>query len=130
MKKEELKVFGSSGVQLPGVIWQPEGETKALLQIAHGMTEHMGRYERFASALCSRGIAVAGFDLRGHGKNPGDKEVASCGEGGWTASVEDMKDAQIHPENHQNLIVRVGGFSINFIELDTEHQNEIISRYA
>jgi len=47
-----------------------------------------------------------------------------------TASVEDMKDAQVHPENHQNLIVRVGGFSINFIELDTEHQNEIISRYA
>lgn len=47
-----------------------------------------------------------------------------------TASVEDMKDAQIHPEDHQNLIVRVGGFSINFIELDSEHQNEIISRYA
>lgn len=90
MKKEELTVFGSSGVQLPGVIWQPEGDVKALLQVAHGMTEHMGRYERLASELCSRGIAVAGFDLRGHGKNPGDKEVASCGEGGWAASVEDM----------------------------------------
>ncbi len=47
-----------------------------------------------------------------------------------TASVEEMKDAKIHPENHQNLIVRIGGFSINFIELNDEQQNEIISRYA
>ncbi|MBQ2729354.1 MAG: hypothetical protein IJF69_01115 [Clostridia bacterium] len=47
-----------------------------------------------------------------------------------TANVEELKDAKIHPENHGNLIVRVGGFSINFIELDSSHQDEIISRYA
>ena len=64
---------------------------KAVLQITHGMTEHMGRYEAFAQYLQSMGIAVAGFDLRGHGKNPGDAEVASFGEGGWSASIEDMR---------------------------------------
>ena len=64
---------------------------KAVLQITHGMTEHIGRYEAFAQYLCSMGIAVAGFDLRGHGKNPGDAEVASFGEGGWAASIEDMR---------------------------------------
>jgi len=47
-----------------------------------------------------------------------------------TASVEDMRDAKIHPENHGDLIVRIGGFSINFIELNNEQQDEIISRYA
>lgn len=62
-----------------------------MLQITHGMTEHMGRYERFAADLCGQGIAVAGFDLRGHGKNSGDPNVASCGEGGWEASIEDMR---------------------------------------
>jgi alpha-beta hydrolase superfamily lysophospholipase len=55
------------------------------------MTEHMGRYQRFAADLCSCGIAVAGFDLRGHGQNAGDPQVASCGEGGWEASMEDMR---------------------------------------
>ena len=47
-----------------------------------------------------------------------------------TANVEELRDAKIHPEDHQNLIVRLGGFSINFIELDSSHQDEIISRYA
>ena len=90
MITETFEFTGHKGTSLPAVIWQPEGEIKALLQITHGMTEHMGRYEQFAAALCSRGVAVAGFDLRGHGKNSGDPNVASCGEGGWEASIEDM----------------------------------------
>ena len=72
------------------MIWQPEQDVKAVLQVTHGMTEHMGRYERFADDLCSHGIVVAGFDLRGHGRNPGDPEVASFGDGGWEATIEDM----------------------------------------
>ena len=63
MKTETWSMNG-----LHAVLWQPEGPTRAILQITHGMTEHMGRYESFAAALCSQGIAVAGFDLRGHGK--------------------------------------------------------------
>lgn len=47
-----------------------------------------------------------------------------------TASLEDMKDAYVHPEKHEDLIVRVGGFSIKFIELGRETQNEIIMRYG
>ena len=91
MKTETFEFAGYSGTNLPAVIWQPEVEIKAVLQITHGMTEHMVRYEAFAQYLCPMGIAVAGFDLRGHGKNPGDPEVASFGEGGWAASIEDMR---------------------------------------
>ena len=76
---------------LSAVIWQPEQEVKAVLQITHGMTEHMGRYETLAADLCSLGIAVAGFDLRGHGRNPGDPQIASFGENGWGATIEDMR---------------------------------------
>ena len=47
-----------------------------------------------------------------------------------TAPLEDMKDAQIHPENHEDLIVRIGGFSMKFIEFDREDQDEFIMRYA
>ena len=63
----EAYTYNKNGRNLPARIWQPEGEVKAVLQITHGMTEHMGRYEAFADALCARGIVVAGFDLRGHG---------------------------------------------------------------
>ena len=91
MKTELFEFTGFQGTKLPAVIWLPDGEVMAVLQIAHGMTEHMGRFEAFAGALLPRGIAVAGFDLRGHGRNPGNTDVASFGEGGWDASIEDMR---------------------------------------
>lgn len=91
MKTEFFDFAGYNGTRLPVYVWSPEGEVKAVLQITHGMTEHMGRYEAFAEYLVSQGIAVAGFDLRGHGKNPGDPDVASFGADGWNASIEDMR---------------------------------------
>ena len=47
-----------------------------------------------------------------------------------TANLEDLKDAKCHPERHGNLIVRVGGFSIQFVQLTETVQDEIISRYT
>ena len=91
METETFDFAGYNGTNLPACLWMPDDEVKAVLQITHGMTEHMGRYETFAEYLCPMGIAVAGFDLRGHGRNPGDPEVASFGEGGWAASIEDMR---------------------------------------
>ena len=91
MKKEQFDFYGHNKAILPGFVWLPEGNVNAVVQITHGMTEHMGRYDAFAQYLCDRGIAVAGFDLRGHGRNPGDRSVASFGEGGWAASIEDMQ---------------------------------------
>jgi len=46
-----------------------------------------------------------------------------------TATLDALLDAKIHPENHGNLIVRVGGFSQRFIDLMPESQDEMISRY-
>ena len=43
-------------------------------------------------------------------------------------NAEDLIEAQKHPENHKNLIVRVWGWSGYFNELDVEYQNHIISR--
>ena len=91
MKTETIEFAGYNGTNLPVYLWLPNGEVRAVLQITHGMTEYMGRYEAFAQYLCPMGIAVAGFDLRGHGKNAGDPDVASFGEGGWVASIEDMR---------------------------------------
>lgn len=90
MTKEKFLFEGCGGMKLSAVIWMPDDAPKMSLQIAHGMTEHMRRYEKLAEALIARGIAVAGFDLRGHGENPGNRKIASFGEGGWVKSMEDM----------------------------------------
>ena len=47
-----------------------------------------------------------------------------------TASKEDMLAAQEKPEDWENLIVRVGGYSQKFIEISRNTQNEIIKRYG
>ena len=39
-----------------------------------------------------------------------------------------LLDAQKHPEDHKNLIVRVWGWSGYFNELDLAYQNHIIKR--
>ena len=75
-------------------IWVPNGEVKYVLQVVHGMTEHFGRYEKLANYLTREGIAVAGFDLRGHGMNGEGMACASFGEDGWDETLEDIH--QLH----------------------------------
>lgn len=41
---------------------------------------------------------------------------------------EDLENAVREPEKYKNLLVRVGGFSARFTELDSEEQREIIAR--
>ncbi|MEK9971096.1 MAG: alpha/beta fold hydrolase, partial [Ferrovibrio sp.] len=45
----------------------PSTDPQAVVVIAHGMAEHAARYARFAAALNADGMAVYGFDHRGHG---------------------------------------------------------------
>jgi len=39
-----------------------------------------------------------------------------------------LRIAQQHPDEYRNLLVRVAGYSDYFVDLDREHQEEIISR--
>ena len=43
---------------------------------------------------------------------------------------KDLEDALIHPENHENLIVRVGGYTARFVYLDKKTQQDILMRTA
>lgn len=62
-----------------------------VVQIAHGMVEHMGRYALLARFLAERGWIVAGNDHRGHGRTA--KDPAQIGDfggpGGFERMVED-----------------------------------------
>lgn len=54
--------------------WVPEGEPVAVLQLIHGMTEYIGRYDEFASYLSERGFYVVGNDHLGHGESVNSPE--------------------------------------------------------
>ncbi|MBN2152614.1 MAG: hypothetical protein JW839_14265 [Candidatus Lokiarchaeota archaeon] len=43
---------------------------------------------------------------------------------------EDLIDAQVHPERHQDLIIRVSGYCAYFVDLGKPVQDDIISRYV
>ena len=43
-------------------------------------------------------------------------------------SREELPDAKKNPQNHKNLIVRVGGYSDYFVNLSAELQDNVIER--
>ena len=75
MEKKEFYLPSSDGrSRLHCVQWIPDGPVTASVQIVHGMTEHVSRYEKFAAFLASNGIFVYGHDHLGHGETAGKKE--------------------------------------------------------
>ena len=64
---ERFSYEGSEHLKISAVKWLPEGEIKAVIQIVHGMNEHMERYSGMAEFLNKKGFAVYGEDHRGHG---------------------------------------------------------------
>jgi formate C-acetyltransferase len=42
--------------------------------------------------------------------------------------TNELRDAKIHPEKHEDLIVRIGGFSAYFIQLSSDIQDDVINR--
>jgi formate C-acetyltransferase len=47
-----------------------------------------------------------------------------------TVNLEKLLDAQKHPENYRQLVVRIWGWSAYFVELDKEFQDHVIARQA
>ncbi|MBE6014683.1 MAG: alpha/beta hydrolase [Lachnospiraceae bacterium] len=68
--RRDLKVASNDGVtSLKVVVWQPEGDIRAILQLSHGMVEHIERYTEFGEFLADKGILVVGNDHLGHGES-------------------------------------------------------------
>lgn len=93
MTKEELYYNSRDGIhKIHAVRYIPDGEIRYMVQIIHGMEEHMGRYDEFASFLCEHGIMVSGNDHLGHGKsiNSDDDLGYFCDKDQLTVVVRDI----------------------------------------
>ncbi|MGI6072999.1 MAG: alpha/beta fold hydrolase [Lachnospiraceae bacterium] len=83
-------VSEADGLELSAMEILPEGEVKAIVQIAHGMSEYKERYTDFMNFLAENGIAAVIHDHRGHGasvKSPND--LGFMYEGGKDGWIED-----------------------------------------
>lgn len=71
-------------------LWLPSGEVKAVIQLIHGMCEHIGRYDGFARCLADQGYAVFARDLPGHGA---DCAVLGYAEGNmWEETLKVIRE--------------------------------------
>ncbi len=72
MKAFEAKFDGQEGTAFYVQGWEPDrAQPKALIALVHGLGEHTGRYTHVGKVMTEAGYALAGFDLRGHGRSGG-----------------------------------------------------------
>lgn len=92
MQKIPKEIPSCDGIHtLRGILYLPE-KPKAIVQIVHGMAEHIGRYDAFMTYLAENGCIVCGHDHLGHGKTAeNDEELGFFAEkNGDTLVCEDM----------------------------------------
>ncbi len=61
----------ADGLKIHTVAWLPEGNSRAVVLLVHGLSEHSGRYPHVAAKLVEQGYAVYALDHRGHGRSEG-----------------------------------------------------------
>lgn len=121
MRKNEFYYKSKDNkTQIHAVEWLPDEEPKAILQIAHGVTEYILRYEEFAQYLTQKGIAVVGNDHLGHGKSIAENaESMYFGpQGSWNWVVNDIRTCmEITKEKYPDKPYYLLGFSLgSFVE--------------
>ena len=90
LNAETIGFHGSDGKALHTCRWMPESEPRAAIQIAHGMGEHIARYQPVAARLNAAGYVVYGNDHRGHGRTDPDR-LGSLGDDGWNRVIDDAR---------------------------------------
>lgn len=113
----------SDGRELGTYTWgghleQPRG----VVQVAHGLSEHAARYDRFAKSLVEAGFVVVAADHRGHGRSVDDTHPLGAFD--FPTMVEDIAAfGAASSANHPGLPVvlfahSMGSFAAQAVVLD------------
>lgn len=84
--------------QIRALTWEPEKNPgiapAGIVQIVHGMSEHVERYDEFARYLVSRGYIVCANDHIGHGESVADPSEWGClpSVGGKEVLINDVHE--------------------------------------
>lgn len=111
----------TSGMDKNGMTAFLKSLLKARTDIHAGVVQNMKFSKEVFGELLE---AVAKPLLETYFKNGGAQAMITV------IGKEDLENAMKHPEQYAGLIVRVGGFSARFIELDHDIQMDILNRTA
>lgn len=87
---EHFRFTAQDGAPIAAWRMTPDRTSNAVVQIAHGMAEHMARYERLGRALGAAGYAVYANDHRGHGASAEVHGLGDFGPRGFAGVIADM----------------------------------------
>ena len=91
---QEFTFTSSTGMnRIRAKKYLPDGEAKAIVQIAHGIAEHIDRYAEFMEFLAGNGYIVVANDHLGHGKSINGPEDLGffAARDGWNYVLRDME---------------------------------------
>lgn len=124
---EKIPFTSVAGQSLTLYLWQTDAPCRGVIQLVHGMAEHIARYDRLARALCAAGYTVAGHSHLGHGEDAREDELGFFGrKDGWDHLVEDVHAA------HEMLLKRFPGqrFAILGHSMGSFVTREYLLRYG
>lgn len=91
-RKEFYFPSGSGTDRIHAVSIKPDGEVKGIVQLVHGISEHIGRYEDLMTYFCEDGYACYGHDHLGHGLSSENRKRGDVGSpNGGDLMVEDVR---------------------------------------
>jgi hypothetical protein len=97
---QKFHITSTDGLSIACVKWSGHRLVQGVVQIAHGLGEHIGRYAELAETLVERDFVVYGNDHRGHGLTA--KPLGSFGDfgpGGFDQLVQDMVALSVIAKN-------------------------------
>jgi alpha-beta hydrolase superfamily lysophospholipase len=124
---ERFRLTSSDGLCIACAHWDSRGPARAIVQIAHGMGEHMGRYADTVDAMVAAGLTVYANDHRGHGLSA-HSQLGAFGNGGFELLVQDMvRLSEVAREENPDLPLLLlghdmGSFAAQRYAIDHSHE--------
>lgn len=126
MKRE--KMVSHDGKEVMLCLWDEVDAPKASIVIVHGMSEHIERYDEFATFLNGHGYIVCGFDNRAHGKTDPDNLGIAYGNL-FEDTVEDIaKEVALVKERYKLPVGLIGHSYGSFLSQRflQKHSDELV----
>lgn len=87
---ERFNFIAGDDAEIACYLWEDVENPKAIIQLSHGMGEHIRRYDDFARYLNKHGFIVFGDDHRGHGRTSGIDNLGSTSKTVFYDTVDDI----------------------------------------
>jgi alpha-beta hydrolase superfamily lysophospholipase len=125
---ERFHFTSTDGLSIACAKWSGQHEPRGIIQISHGLGEHVGRYAELANVLVDDEFVVYGNDHRGHGLTAEPaRSFGDFGPGGFDQLVDDMISLRVIAKNEHRgkpyilLGHSLGSFAAQQFVLDHSH---------